>query len=191
MQRLVSSELFALIREFGGFSFKRMLYIATLVGLCNTSLIIMVNQAANQVANQELPTLIFLLFVPLLLCFLFLMRLNNIENITGTQMIVHRFRMHVMGQILKTDLLTLDRIGRTQVLSTLNRDALTISQATVVLVPSLQALSMFVFAIAYLFFLSVPAAVATCLFGLLTVLYFASSMRERHRHWMTLGSRKA
>jgi ABC-type siderophore export system fused ATPase/permease subunit len=101
-----ASELIKLVQQYGGLSLARILYVAGLAGLCSTALIALVNYSAAKVAAQEMPVWAFALFIPLLICYTMLVRINNKESISATQMLVHRIRMRIMGEVLKTDLLT-------------------------------------------------------------------------------------
>lgn len=157
------------------------MYVGTLVGLTSSLLIALVNTAARMVANNEMPTTVFFIFFPLLVCYIILIRLNNKENITNTELLIYRFRMHVMSLILKTDMNTLDKIGRAHILSALSRDAQTISQGVTMLVPTAQSLAMTFFAIAYLFFLSVQAAIVTAIFAIVVSTIAVKRMKVRHR----------
>lgn len=179
MQSPLDSDLYFLLRKFGGFNLKRTFYTAALIGLCNASLIVLINEAATEIADQKTPTIIYLLFFPVLLCQILLLRLSNRENVTGTQTLVHRLRMHVLGKVLRNDLLTLEALGIGQIMRTLNRDSLVISQAMLALVPVLQSTAVFVFAILYLFFLSLTAGLIVSAVGLLIVAYFSKNARER------------
>lgn len=181
MHRFLHSELFKLIQEFGGLSLKRLVYVAALVGLTSTLLIALINFAAHEVADKKSVTLVFFIFVPLLVSYVVLMRINNTENISSTQLVVHRFRMHVMSQALKADLLTLDDIDRSYILTTLSRDAQSIAMGVMMLVPLLQSAAMVFFAISYLFVISLPAALATLVFGVIVVIVSANHMKAKHQ----------
>ena len=175
-----ASELIKLVQQYGGLSLARILYVAGLAGLCSTALIALVNYSAARVAAQEMPVWAFALFIPLLICYTILVRINNKESISATQMLVHRIRMRIMGEVLKTDLLTLEKIGIPHILTILSRDTLTISQGATMFVPTLQAAAMLVFAIAYLCYLSIIAGLLTLVFGFVVILYFSGTFTAMH-----------
>jgi putative ATP-binding cassette transporter len=180
MNHFFQNELFKILKDFGGLGLKRILQVAGMVGLSSTLLVALVNSAAKQVSEQQSTTLSFFLFVPLLVIYVVLMRINNSENISSTQIVVHRFRMHAMSQVLKADVLTLDKIDRSYILSALNRDAESISMGLVMLVPLFQSAAMTIFSFVYLAFISVPAALATMLFG--AILFFVSVHHMKIKH---------
>lgn len=192
MQTPLSSDLFFLLRKFGGFKWSRTFYTATLIGLCNASLIVIINEAATEIADQKTPTIIYLLFFPVLLCQILLLRLSNHETVTGTQALVHRLRMYVLGKVLRNDLLTLELLGNGQIERTLNRDSHVINQAMLALVPVIQSAAVFIFAILYLFFLSPTAGLIVAIVGFLIVAYFSINARSRFatldEAWVQEGS---
>ena len=175
------SELVKLVRQYSGLSLGRIISVAALAGLSSTALIALVNYSASLVAQKSTPSWAFFLFVPLLICYTVLLRINNRESITATQTLTHRIRMRVMGEVLKTDLLTLQKIGPPHILTVLNRDTLTISQGATMFVPTCQSIAMMLFSIAYLFFLSFPAGLVTLIFGLSVIIYFSRSFSATHR----------
>lgn len=179
-----ASELLTLVQEYSGLSLTRIIYVATLAGLCSTALIALVNHAAAQVADKQPQMWTFLVFVPLLICYTVLVRLNNQESIAATQVLVHRIRMRVMGEVLKTDLLTLQKIGQAHIMTILSRDTSAISQGATMFVPTCQAAAMLLFAIFYLFFLSVTAGAVTLVFGFFVIVYFARSFSALHKKFV-------
>jgi|694.fasta_scaffold02314_13 putative ATP-binding cassette transporter len=186
-----ASELVKLVQEYSGLSLGRIIYVAGLAGLCSTALIALVNYSAARVAAQDAPVWAFALFIPLLISYTVLVRINNKESMTATQILIHRIRMRVMGEVLKTDLLTLQKIGPPHIMTILSRDTLTISQGATMFVPTCQAMSMLVFAVGYLFYLSFPAGLITLVFGCAIIVYFAGNFTAMHDKledaWMEEG----
>ena len=174
------SELAKLVQQYSGLTLGRIVSVATLAGLSSTALIALVNYSASRVAKNELPWWAFFVFVPLLVCYAVLLRVNNRESITATQTLVHRIRMRVMGEVLKADLLTLQKIGPPHILTILSRDTLTISQGATMFVPTCQAAAMLCFSITYLFFMSFAAGLVTLIFGLSVIVYFSQSFSKTH-----------
>ena len=174
------SELVKLVQQYSGLSLGRIISVAALAGLSSTALIALVNYSAARVAEHETPLWAFFVFVPLLICYAVLLRVNNKESITATQTLIHRIRMRVMGEVLKTDLLTLQKIGPPHILTILSRDTLTISQGATMFVPTCQAAAMLCFSITYLFFMSFVAGLVTLIFGLAVIVYFSQSFTTTH-----------
>jgi putative ATP-binding cassette transporter len=85
-----------------------------------------------------------------------------------------------MGEVLKADLLTLQKIGPPHILTILSRDTLTISQGATMFVPTCQAAAMLFFSITYLFFMSFAAGLVTLIFGLSVIVYFSRSFSTTH-----------
>lgn len=179
MQRIKSSGLLKLFDQFSGVRLHRLLYVGGLVGLTSALLIALVNYAARQVTLDNIPTALFFVFIPLLICYLLLVRLNNKENITNTESLIYRYRMQVMSLVLKADIATLDKIGHAQIQNALSRNSQMISQGVTMLVPTTQSASMIFFAICYLFFISIPAALVTMFFAIVVSTFAVRLMKAR------------
>jgi putative ATP-binding cassette transporter len=169
----LESDLIQLIRKEGSLELRRLFFLSCYVGLLGAGLIALVNQAASKVENEEPVTLLFFVFVALLLLFLYLTRISNKENISATQNLVHKFRMRVMYQILRADILSVDKIGRTEILTALSRDAQMISGSIIVLVNTLQGAALLFFCVIYLGVISLPAAFVAVIFGEVIFLIFS------------------
>ena len=92
--------------------------------------------------------------------------------------------MRVMGEVLKTDLLTLQKIGQAHIMTILSRDTSAISQGATMFVPTCQAAAMLLFAIVYLFYLSVMAGAVTLIVGFLIIAYFSTSFSQLHKKFV-------
>ncbi len=176
----LESDLIQLIRKEGSLELRRLFFLSCYVGLLGAGLIALVNQAASRVENEEPVTLLFFVFVALLLLFLYLTRISNKENISATQNLVHKFRMRVMYQILRADILSVDKIGRTEILTALSRDAQMISGSIIVLVNTLQGASLLFFCVIYLGFVSLPAAFVAVIFGAVIFIIFSQNIQRAH-----------
>jgi putative ATP-binding cassette transporter len=79
-----------------------------------------------------------------------------------------------MSQVLKSDLITIDSIGRPWILQTLLRDTQVVSQSILVLVNTCQSAGTVIFLLLYLSFVSIPAfiVVNVCSVILVIIMYF-------------------
>lgn len=180
VSKWLESDLIQLIRKEGSLELRRLFFLSCYVGLLGAGLIALVNQAASRVEKEEPVTLLFFVFVALLLLFLYLTRISNRENISATQNLVHKFRMRVMYQILRADILSVDRIGRTEILTALSRDAQMISGSIIVLVNTLQGAALLFFCVLYLGVISLPAAIVAVIFGVVIFLIFSQNIQSAH-----------
>ena len=113
---------------------KRLVWLSFFVGVTNTLLIALINKCASDVTEGKSVMWEFFLFCFLLFAFLLITNRANRENIHNSQELIHRFKMRIMHDILRSDLSRLDQIGRGEILQILARDAQQVSQSVAVLV---------------------------------------------------------
>lgn len=151
------SDLFQLISRESPKDVKRVLGISFFVGITNMGLIALINKAAADVSNGTSVTLQFFLFALLLTTFLVITNIANRESIKSTQGLVHRFKMRIMNEILKSDIAKIDSIGRAEILQILARDTQTVSQSITFLVAGCQSLATLIFLTLYMATISLTA----------------------------------
>lgn len=113
---------------------KRLAFLSFFVGVTNTLLIALINKCAADVSDGKSVMWEFFLFSGLLFAFLIITNRANKENIQNSQELIHRYKMRIMHDILRSDLSRLDLIGRGEILQILARDAQQVSQSVGVLV---------------------------------------------------------
>jgi len=113
---------------------KRLAWLSFFVGVTNTLLIALINKCAADVTDGKSVMWEFFVFCFLLFAFLVITNRANKENIHNSQELIHRFKMRIMHDILRSDLARLDQIGRGEILQILARDAQQVSQSVGVLV---------------------------------------------------------
>lgn len=166
-------DLVSFVKQESPRELKRVLYLASFVGLTSTLLIALVNESASKVAEKESVTPEFFIFIFLLLVFLLVARKSTKETLATSQTLIHKFKMRLMRDVFMSDLSRVDDIGRVNILQALGRDAQTVSQAMPGLVLSCQALATLVFLSLYMATISIIAFFiisATSLF----IFYFSS-----------------
>lgn len=147
-----------------------------LSGLANAAILAIV-QAATK--NPTHPSLL-LLFMFILACALYAV---CFEYSVGTvsdifEMALYKLRLRMADTIRHTELQGLEQIGTSEIYERLTQETMAISQATLPIAASLQALVMVLFTALYLLYLS-PAAflLAVVLFGAGTWLYYLRDLR--------------
>src|SRR5208282_4497447 len=79
-------------------------------------------------------------------------------TITGEiEAIIHRLRVHLMDQVRRSELLALERVGRSRIIATITRDTTVLTQASNTLCYSMQAPVLIFFVAIYVAYLSLPA----------------------------------
>ena len=120
---------------------KRLVYLSFFVGITNTLLIALINKSAADVTDGKAVIWEFFIFSFLLFAFLLITNRANKENIQNSQDLIHRFKMRIMHDILRSDLSRLDLIGRGEILQILARDAQQVSQSVGVMVNLAQSVA--------------------------------------------------
>lgn len=165
MQFLQSFALYKILDRFSEVPLRRILIVGLLVGLCSSLLIALINHTTQLVVKEKSVISEFFIFIPLLVCYLVLIRLNNNENTSNSEGLIYRFKMHTMGLILRADMATLKKIGEPNILMAVANDTIVISYGASQLASTIQSLSVMFFAIFYLFFISMTAGLAVLIFS--------------------------
>lgn len=132
---------------------KRFVVMAGLAGLSNAMVLGIINSAAGHVTD-ELNVRELVMFAAAIGLYL-----TSQKYITGfsareVEMVMHRLRLRILSKLVRTDLLTLERLGRADVHAAMVRDTQTISQSAGLIVMAVQSSILIVFAMLYLLILS-------------------------------------
>lgn len=147
---LPKSDLFNLIRGEGPSQFNRLVFLSVLVGVMNTGIVGLINQAVDEVVNKQSTTSTFALFAMLLVTYLVVTKRSSKENIYSTQRMIYKFKLKIMRDVYNSDLETIENIGRDRINEILIRDSQMVSQSLVPIVSALQSFSTLVFLSIYL-----------------------------------------
>lgn len=147
---IFDSALIKFIQQESSDELKKMLIYSGLVGISTTGLLALINNAAADVAAGHSITWQYFVFIFAVLFFAVVIRQSNKENIVSTQLAMHKFKMRIMAQVLRSDLHKIDEIGRPWILQALVRDTQTVSQAILTLVTTCQSASILLFMTLYL-----------------------------------------
>lgn len=154
---IFDSPLFRFIQQEGTVQLRRLVFLSGLGGVSSTGLVALINQSAEIEASGKSATWQFFAFLLLLFLYMLALRKSNKENVASTQTLMHTFKLRIMSQVLKSDLKTIDDIGRPWILQTLVRDTQTVSQSILNLVQIAQSGSTIFFLMIYLAIISFPA----------------------------------
>ena len=168
---IFNAPLFRFIQQEGTVQLRRLILLSGLGGISSTGLVALINQSASIEAKGQSATWQFFAFLLLLFLYMLALKRSNKENVASTQNLMHAFKLRIMSQVLKSDLKTIDSIGRPWILQTLVRDTQTVSQSVLNLVQIAQSGSTIFFLMIYLAIVSFPAFVmifiASCLMFIL------------------------
>ena len=135
--------------------------VTVLSGLANALLLAVINSAAENASNEGANGQLLAYFVLGILAFVASQRHILHTSIVEVERILHDIRVRLSQDIRASDLLSIEAIGRAEIYASVNRDTLTISQATSSIVVALQSSSMVVFSVLYLAWLSKVAFILT------------------------------
>ena len=151
------SDLITFMKQESPQDLKRVLYLSLFIGFTSTLLIALVNESASKVAGGESVTPEFFLFASVLVLYLFIIRRSTKETIASAQTLIHKFKMRIMKDVFLSDLSSLERVGKVNILQSLGRDAQTVSQSMPMLVMVTQGAATLVCLSVYMATISITA----------------------------------
>lgn len=169
--------IFALLREESSLQPARALAMSGLAGLSSAAVLADINAAASSVQQHGPTTAYFFAFLGIVLVYVVSKRFIMLTSIRETEKIVHHIRVRIVSKVMQGDLVALDRIGRSNIFASAGKETQTISQATFLLANATESLSMLVFAVLYLAWLSIPAFVIGAAFVSFAVALHFRKMR--------------
>jgi putative ATP-binding cassette transporter len=162
--------LLRLLRQGSGRFGLELLSIVALSGLANAVLLAIINAAAENASNEAANGRYLWLFTVVIIAFILTQRYILMTSVLEVERILHRIRVSVSDRIRRASLFGLERIGRSEIYGSVNRETVTISQAAATLIIACQSALMIVFSMLYLAWLSMTAfflTVALTYIGLL------------------------
>jgi ABC-type siderophore export system fused ATPase/permease subunit len=118
----VKSELINFLTDSNPQHLRQLCLLAALVGTLNTLLIAVINKAAASVSKNESVTLMFVAYAVIFVVFLIAAQRANRENVAKAQQFIYRFKIRIMHDVFRSNLLKVDKLGRDYILEVLNRD---------------------------------------------------------------------
>jgi len=133
------SEVVEFLRVEGAADLKHLIWLGCFVGIANTALIALINMSAPKVAEGESVFLQFFLYAAVLIFFLLVTKKANQDNIRSAQFLIHKFKIRILGEYFRSDLQTIDHIGKAKIMQSLGRDTQVVSQSIPILVMMCQS----------------------------------------------------
>lgn len=144
-------------REMHG-SLPRLVFMSGLGGISNAALLAAINAGAQAANNNNKPSLWAAgLFVIALLLFI---KTQNYILITATveiESIIHKLRVRLLDGVRHSELVPMERIGRARIVAAITSDTTVLTQASNMLVFSIQSVVLIFFVGFYVAYLSVVA----------------------------------
>src|ERR1700758_911079 len=148
-------------REMHG-SMPKLLFMSGIGGISNASILAAINSGVQESNNGDKPGL-WAATLFLVALFLF-MRSQQFVTITATaeiEAIIHKLRVRLMDLIRRSELLEIDKIGRSRIVAAVTSDAAVLTQASNMLCFTIQGAVLIFFVGLYVAYLSIAAFLLT------------------------------
>jgi putative ATP-binding cassette transporter len=157
MRNPVKSELINFLTDSNPQHLRQLCLLAGLVATLNTLLIAVINHAAASVSKNESVTLMFAAYAVIFVVFLVSAQRANKENVAKAQLFIYRFKIRIMHDVFRSNLLKVDKLGRDYILEVLNRDTELVSQQVNSVLSLFQSMLTVCFLMLYLATISLTA----------------------------------
>jgi putative ATP-binding cassette transporter len=182
MHRYLKFDLIEFLARGSHQELKNVAILSLFAGISNTALISLINYSSHRVSEHLSVTWHFFIFAALLLGFMYGTAKVSRSNVIGAQALIHKFKIKIMGQVFKSQLIKVNEIGRGEILQLLARDAHVVSQGSFMLIGVSQAIATVVFLTFYMAFISWLAFVmilaSTVLFFVVSLIGMRTSSSE-------------
>lgn len=147
-------KLINLIKDQDVSSFRKLVFMVIVSGIANALLLAVINSAAEKSYNDVADTKSFLVFFLTLGLFIFTKNFILHKTNILVETVLAKYRLRISNKIRHSDLLTIERIEKSEIFTRLTSDATQISQTAPLMIDAVQSMVMLVFSIIYIFTLS-------------------------------------
>lgn len=156
----------------------RVVGMAGLAGISNAAVLGLINVGAASAAADDVNARVFLMFVTAIALFIVTKKYIMSVSIRLAEQIINRIRVRLADKVRHADLMRLEAVGRGTIYSRITTETSTISQAAPMLIDACQSAIMIVFCLAYIAWLSLPAAITTIAMVGAAVIYYLGEKRQ-------------
>jgi putative pyoverdin transport system ATP-binding/permease protein len=175
---------FELVRSEWRGSLRKLLFMASLGGISSAAILGAINAGA-QAATEGKKASLWALALFVIALYLFIKtQVYVTTTITGEiEAVIHRVRVRLFDQIRHSELLAVDRIGRSRIISAITGDTAILTQASNTLCYSVQAPILILFVSIYVAYLSISAFVVSAVIVILAggIFHFRSRRLAQQR----------
>jgi putative pyoverdin transport system ATP-binding/permease protein len=144
-------------REMRG-SLRKLLFMAAIGGISSAAVLAAINAGAQAAGESENSSLwAIALFVVALTLFIWSQPYVTTTITAEIEAIIHKMRVRLMDAVRRSELLSIDDIGRSRIVAAINSDAGVLTQASNTLVYSMQSVVLIFFISIYVAYLSIAA----------------------------------
>ncbi|WP_323797030.1 cyclic peptide export ABC transporter [Nisaea sp.] len=172
-------DLIKLIRQESTASWFGFAFFAAVSGLANALVLAVINLAASDVAelDDERRTHQLTIFLIVVGIYVIAQRTVMISSTREVEEIIHKIRIRLIEKIRTADLIPLERIGRSFIYASINKDTLTLSQAAQSLVVGAQSAILVLFTLLYIAWLSRVAFVVCVAFIVAATWFYGKNLK--------------
>jgi putative pyoverdin transport system ATP-binding/permease protein len=144
-------------REMRG-SLRKLLFMAAIGGISSAAVLAAINAGAQAAGESENSSLwAIALFLAALTLFIWSQPYVTTTITAEIEAIIHKMRVRLMDAVRRSELLSIDEIGRSRIVAAINSDAGVLTQASNTLVYSMQSIVLIFFISIYVAYLSLAA----------------------------------
>lgn len=173
--------LLRLLRSESSLSPVRLLLLASLAGLSNALILMLVNIAAEQGSNDRSTGRTFTFFLLVLFLYVIAQKTLLLTSTAEIERVLDRIRTRIADRIRRAELLDLDQMGRAALYASVSQNTVAISQAASFIVLGCQSAILVLFTVLYLASLSLVAFVLCLVVTAVAVRIYLRRSVERNQ----------
>jgi putative ATP-binding cassette transporter len=171
---------FQLVRRDMHGSLRKLALMSALAGISNSAILTAINTGAQSAGDDSKADLWALaLFIVSLIIFVKTQIFVTATITAEIEAIIHRIRMRVLDLVRRSELLSIEKIGRAKIVTAITSDTAILTQASTMLSFSIQAPVLIFFVGVYVAYLSLAAfAMSVLVIGMAGIIFHFKSRRQ-------------
>ena len=165
-------------REMRG-SLRKLLFMAAVGGISSAAILAAINSGAQAAGDSQNSSLwAVAVFLIALVLFVWSQPFVTTTVTAEIEAIIHKMRVRLMDAVRRSELLSIDEIGRSRIVAAINSDSGVLTQASNTLVYSMQSIVLIFFISIYVAYLSIAALIMSVIIvGLAATVFHLRSRR--------------
>ncbi|MBK8452747.1 MAG: ATP-binding cassette domain-containing protein [Thiofilum sp.] len=160
------------------------IFMTALSGLANALILAVINVSADMVANHEIQSQYFVLYLIIFLLYAYTQKYALTRTIVAVEQFTNKVRLRIASKIRQVELSYIENTERGNIYTRLTQDSNLISQSTLLLISAAQSMMVLIFSFIYLIFISPISFFMTLAFltiAILTYIYYESGIMRQLR----------
>jgi putative ATP-binding cassette transporter len=172
---------FQLVRREMHGSIPRLAFMSLLSGVSNAAILASINAGSQVQSNHSAGLWASALFIVSLLLFVKTQHYVNVTWAVEIEAIIHRLRVRLMEDVRRSELMSIEKIGRSRIVGTITSDTTLLKQASRILIFSVQGLVLILFVALYMAYLSLVAfLLSAAIIGIAAVILHDKNQLLKH-----------